>query len=523
MKNSNFIFIFGIIALSFWALLPLLHPGFFQTDDGEWMIIRFSSFYQALHDGQVPVRFLQRLNFDYGYPVATFLYPGFMYAGVLLHLIKIGFVDTIKIILGISLVSTTLFTYFWLSKLFTKRLPALMGALASLYVPYHLYDVYTRGSVGEVFALMWVPFMLWMSEKKNSFFLSIGILLLILSHNTIALLFLPVIFIYALIRKLFLLKQLCMSFLSGILLASFFIIPVIFELPLSVFSQTSVSNPLQYFANLQLIGISTVVLFCFSIGVFIVKKKNISEYKKLAGFFLIITFISCFFSSPASSFFWQIFPSSFIQFPFRLLSYLVLSLSFLVAFILSSIEKKWMTLGITGGIGLLIIVSCFSYTFPQKYFDKGDGYYATNDATTTVRDEYMPTWVKEKPLQRPQSKIVIDSVGQSNVTNLYYNNKKITFDLSLQRDANVFINTLYWPGWKVYVDNQEAALAFDNPKGVMRVTLSSGNHKVKAEFGETIVRLFADWLSVLTFGGLVFISLRKKARRQTQGKNNNRA
>src|SRR3989344_3219366 len=60
----------------------LLLPGFFESDDGEWMIIRFSAFYQALADGQFPVRFLGRLNNGYGYPVADFLYPGFMYLGI---------------------------------------------------------------------------------------------------------------------------------------------------------------------------------------------------------------------------------------------------------------------------------------------------------------------------------------------------------------------------------------------------------------------------------------------------------
>src|SRR5205814_7617229 len=156
-----------IVILSLPAIVGLLHKGFFVTDDGEWMIIRFSAFYQALHDGQFPVRFLQRLNFNYGYPASTFLYPGFMYAGILFHILKIGFVDTIKWILGISLFGTTIFTYFWLSKMFTKKSAAVIGALVSLYVPYHFYDIYTRGSVGEVFALLWIPFVLWMIEKKN--------------------------------------------------------------------------------------------------------------------------------------------------------------------------------------------------------------------------------------------------------------------------------------------------------------------------------------------------------------------
>src|SRR6266498_4351646 len=79
MKKKIFLSLLFIILFSLPAILPLLHPGFFSTDDGEWMIIRLSAFYPAFADGQFPVRFMERLNFGYGYPVAEFLYPGIMY------------------------------------------------------------------------------------------------------------------------------------------------------------------------------------------------------------------------------------------------------------------------------------------------------------------------------------------------------------------------------------------------------------------------------------------------------------
>src|SRR2546421_9202065 len=40
----------------------------------------------SLRHGQFPVRFLPRLNHGYGYPVADFLYPLFMYIGVPLYM-----------------------------------------------------------------------------------------------------------------------------------------------------------------------------------------------------------------------------------------------------------------------------------------------------------------------------------------------------------------------------------------------------------------------------------------------------
>src|SRR3972149_5188909 len=107
MKKTVFhtLFPYIIVALAAFILVfPLLTPGFITTDDGNWMIIRFSAFYQSLREGQFPVRFLGRLNYEYGYPVANFLYPGFMYAGTLIRAAGISFVDTIKLLMIFSVV-----------------------------------------------------------------------------------------------------------------------------------------------------------------------------------------------------------------------------------------------------------------------------------------------------------------------------------------------------------------------------------------------------------------------------------
>ncbi len=78
-----------VVVLAFPAVIALFHSGFFLTDDGNSMIIRFSAFYDAIRHGQFPVRFLPRLNFEYGYPVADFLYPLFLYIGVPIKLSKL--------------------------------------------------------------------------------------------------------------------------------------------------------------------------------------------------------------------------------------------------------------------------------------------------------------------------------------------------------------------------------------------------------------------------------------------------
>src|SRR5689334_19214197 len=98
-KIRSWLLIVGLLLVSLFVLWPLLKPGFFKTDDGNWMIIRLSAFFQTWREGQFPVRFLGRLNHSYGYPVSNFLYPGFLYIGSLIHALGLSFVTTVKVIL----------------------------------------------------------------------------------------------------------------------------------------------------------------------------------------------------------------------------------------------------------------------------------------------------------------------------------------------------------------------------------------------------------------------------------------
>ena len=139
-----------------------------------------------------------RLNNGYGYPVPDFLYPLFMYFSVPIHVVGINFVNTIKVLLALCILSSSLFTFFWLRKLF-DNLSSLVGAIFYTFFPYHLFDLYQRGSVGEVLSLSILPFVLWQIERKSLFWSAVGLAFLILAHNTLAVLFMFLILPYALL------------------------------------------------------------------------------------------------------------------------------------------------------------------------------------------------------------------------------------------------------------------------------------------------------------------------------------
>jgi len=531
-----FIILVALFLLSIPAVFSLFHQGFFQSDDGEWMIIRFSSFYQSFVDGQFPVRFLSRLNHEYGYPVANFLYPGFMYLGIPIHILGFGFVDTIKIIFGASMVASAIFCYLWLSRFF-DRISSFVGALFYLYTPYHLFDLNKRGSVGEVFALAIMPFILWQIERKSFFWSSTGIAILIISHNTLAVLFLGLIIAYMGLdiyiskdqKELF--KRFLLVMMFGLGISAFFWIPAFFELQYTVFSQTQVSEFNLYFANSDLIGLSTIFILILTAVFFIISRIEIKKHR-LSLLLFIIGLVSVLFSSSLSTTLWNILPVSFIQFPFRFLSLTIVSTSFLAACIVSTSPKK-LKIPIVILSLIVLTLSAKQLISPSEFFDKGEGFYSTNMDTTTVKNEYMPKWVKQKPIERFVEKVeIVEGVGK--VENVSYNSKKIMFDVFSEQDMKVRINTIYYPGWNAIVypllchlfepesqsrrpeasaegshdndcEGKELTIDYANEKGLMELKLPKGENKVELKFSETPLRLFADFLTVFSFIALMFI------------------
>ena len=196
LKRINFFWILLIVLLVLPSLYAVFHSGFFVSDDGDWMIIRFSAFYQTFADGQFPVRYLERLNFNYGYPVANFLYPGFLYLGVPFRIIGFDSVQVVKILMSLFMLGGAVGIFFWLRKFFNSY-SALIGSVVYTYSPYHLFNLYKRGSVGELMGLSIFPFVLWMIERKSIFFVALGIFLVLLSHNTLALLFILFVLLYS--------------------------------------------------------------------------------------------------------------------------------------------------------------------------------------------------------------------------------------------------------------------------------------------------------------------------------------
>jgi hypothetical protein len=556
MKRKIF-FLLAVLALCLPAVGALFHPGFFPSHDGEWMVIRLSDFHRSFVSGQIPVRWAARLNYGFGYPVFNFLYPFSLYLGEGLYFFSGSFVNAIKLVFILSFLFSGVLMYLWIREVWGEW-PGLISALVYVYAPYRFLDVYVRGSLGEATAFIFPPLIFWSAGrlvKKWSFSsLFIGGLAfagLVTSHNTMAMLF-TFVFVgligcqWLLFRRNKALWRQLAIFLLGLVLSCFFWLPALYDKKDVLLDQVTVSNFFLHFPTLfQLLvprwgygpslPLSDQDTLSFQVGgfnlaIFIIsavifglklwqtsKKKNFLEKNFQTFYFLLVFAASFFFMLEVSAWIWRFIPiDNLIQFPWRLLSLTTFSsavlagalISVLASCLIKGRSRPWFMFGL---IFLLILLN-YQYAKPEYFVDRGEGYYATNEGTTTVANEYLPIWVKEPPTARAEEKVELIG-GEAKISNLVFNSKKIAFEVRAETKTEVQINTVYFPGWQATIDGQEGFLDYENEKGVMRLTLDPGRHQVAVEFKETPIRLLADFISffgLVLVGGLVIKQKRKQ-------------
>lgn len=190
------------LGLLFLPLVDLWHPGLPVTHDGQDHVARIANFYQNLSEGTLVPRWAGNLNWGYGHPILMFLYPLPSYFASLFRLLSLSFVDSVKAVFGFSFILSGLAMYLWIREEVNDSAGIAAGLLYT-FAPYRFVDLYVRGAIGEHVAFIFPPlvmYFLYRLSKKQSMFAIIGGAFafagLVLSHNAISLMFLPLIFLY---------------------------------------------------------------------------------------------------------------------------------------------------------------------------------------------------------------------------------------------------------------------------------------------------------------------------------------
>ncbi|MGH7245565.1 MAG: 6-pyruvoyl-tetrahydropterin synthase-related protein [Candidatus Levyibacteriota bacterium] len=518
-KYKNILFITLIAIL---VGLPLLHTGLMPTHDGEYHVIRFYEFYKALAAGNWYPVWAPDLNFGYGVPLFLFVYPLPNYFATLFHLFGIGFIDGLKLNMFVAGIIGGIFFYLWAKEWWTN-LGALVGATFYTFSPYHFLDVYVRGSVGEVWALGLFPVFLWAitktaneRQKKYVVFSAVSLALIIFAHNILALMFFffaisyaGFLFLQTKEKKTFFL-QVVGIFLLGLGLSSIFWLPALvetkyvtglqlfeihnnfpdlFQLLIPSWGTGFDPNDLNNQMSFQIGVMNLLAIFASIILLPFVWKKKPVRFILLffLGWFVLLFYLMLPVSQPV----WNTLPLiHYFQFPWRLLSLMILVCSFVSGAIFSIKDSRILAAVII----FLAIITTYNYSKPAYYMMRSDNHYTTRsnfiDGTNSPGNAFNTIWMT---LPKKHATKLVDTdgtIGKMTGTPTHF-----SFTINAKTNQTVTINTTYFPGWAVKVDDITTAIKQKN--GLITFPIKQGIHTVIASFGLTFIQIIAQCISLL--------------------------
>jgi uncharacterized membrane protein len=223
------------------AIWAFWQPGISSSADMLMGIYRVFELDQAWRNRLFYPRLGMELNFTYGAPLFEFYPPLVSYGTLVFHWTGLGLVEAAKAMFTLTLLIAGLGTYVYACWLFTDQRAALVSAAAYLFALYLLVNVYERGAAAEALALAFLPWTLWAfhrllcEESRHWFWISAGLLaLLILAHNITALFIMPLLVVYLSLlawqrRSWKGLLAVGLAIVTGLALSAFYWLPALAE------------------------------------------------------------------------------------------------------------------------------------------------------------------------------------------------------------------------------------------------------------------------------------------------------
>jgi len=198
------------------------------------------------------------------------------------------------------------------------------------------------------------------------------------------------------------------------------------------------------------------------------------------------------------------------QFPWRFLSLIVIGSSLMAAIVADKFKHSKI-------ISLALLISPIMFTIgywkiagPSTLSEQ---FLAVDYVGTSDTGETTPVWAIRFQEKFPKAPVeIVSAEGTVEIKNLNKLMQKHEFEISATAASRIVDNTLYFPGWKVYVDGVETPIGYqdENWRGLITFPVSAGEHSIKVVFEETRIRKFADALSMISVGILLGLFIKKQ-------------
>jgi len=559
-----------VVIVIFWlfVILPFWQPGITSRADMLCHIYRLFELDGCWKSGIFYPRIAPDFEFGYGIPFFQFYPPLTSYVAEFFHLVGLGFIEAIKAAFSLGLFLSGLGMYLYGLTLLRERTGALLAAIAYIYAPYQLLNIYERGALTESFALSLLPFILWsfhwLYKRGDARYLVLaaGILgALAPTHNIVALFFMPLLLAYLIflflkrpnVHRLFL----CISAtILALGLGAFYWLPALVEkewvaIP-NVMTDirsvhfaslsTTVQNSLifDYWGPLRFrLGLTSAILALLAIGMSAFRSR---ETRQRMLFFSTALALCLFFQLSVTERLWEIIAlAKFIQFPWRLLGFASISIALLVGSLPRSVAILASSLSRTGKMGqflpgrpelasasvvaLLLILTGTLRLSPRlsplwsSLTNSEINLYSLNETgwsgsgVSDLFSQFLPIWVgvdvpdiaEGRP--RHEEAPIVSPAASVEVEVVEHGAQYFDLRTSSAQPFPLRFHLLYFPGWQAYVDGARVDTYPSTPLGLVTLGVPSGEHRIILRFEDTPIRRASILISSLTLCALLVLCI----------------
>jgi hypothetical protein len=523
--------IFLLASTALFCTLPLfIKSSLPYGHDTVFHVFQAAQFDRALHEGFLYPRWVADSMNGYGSANFIFYSPLAYYFTSLIHTVVPSLILSMVIAIWWSFFLSGITMFLAAREIFGAKGSLLSGVIYQM-LPFHLIDLYQRGTYAELFAFLWFPLLIFFMSRffragreADAVGLSVSYAGLILTHLVSAFIFSLVISAYLLYYFITTSRRATLKSLFplvlGLGLSSVYLVPVFLERKFVhidylvqcvvgdfrnnfLFLWNNLKVKLHSFYLLLHIGTILEVLFCLIIAVVIRRRKGSETFQsrseeKQQMFFIGLFVVAFFLTTPLSMPLWAVFPGfPTLQFPWRWLPVMELSLSLLMGSIFSpraadgtaqaGLSRKvasYSLFSFLAVFGMILTTSVIPSKFPFENIN-------------TL--EYTPVWalkINEVLSDRKVEKVSA-VLGAADLGVDSWESERRAISVAALSPVRIRVATFYYPGWAAYVDGVRAGIDKEEGTGVMMVNVPQGRHTLILRFQDIPLRYYAKLASLV--------------------------
>lgn len=553
LNNKKLLSYLIILFVSVFICIPLFSKYMdISRDDGIQHICRLIGNFNTLKEGNLFPVIMSRFCNGFGYSWNIFYSPLTAFLPLVFKIFSASFVTCLKLFMFFTMLLSGIFMYKLVYKISKSHKAGVISAVIYMCAPYHLTDLYNRIAIAELASFVFLPIVfigmydLFNKNTKQTYFIAIGAIGLILSHNVMAVYTAIFCFIYLAsnykkLNNKNIIKAILINVGIILLCTSFYWMPL-----LEHYFATSyeVFLPERMFKNNTLIGSKLSLMdflitkpynMNFHIGIpilfglilaFLYRKKIKPRYKKTITIFLVFGLISVIMSSKLFPF--EYLPSSLkmIQFAWRMMEFASFFLSIVcgitITMVINGNNKKEASITI-----LLIIYLSIAIMTSMKSVDvpfNEENYLNPQPITGSTGRihagcasfEYLPQKaLKNRAYIETRENNVIILEGNTNIEEEHKENTNLTFKIEqAEENTKLELPYIFYLGYSAKLERQDGTTEDlkieESDNGFCMITVSNINEaKISISYTGTTLMKVSYALTMFGIVALIYLNLKK--------------